>query len=121
MSKKREELLRELEEESRKGTLDGVYFFQAVAERSGMNLTDLQCIAILTSTGPITAGQLAESMRLTTGAVTGVINRMERAGYVRREKDPDDGRRVVIQPVPEELGRAGAGLFVSQGGELEGL
>jgi DNA-binding MarR family transcriptional regulator len=121
MSKKREELLRELEEESRKGTLDGVYFFQAVAERSGMNLTDLQCIAILTSTGPITAGQLAETMRLTTGAVTGVINRMERAGYVRREKDPDDGRRVVIQPVPEELGRAGAGLFVSQGEELEGL
>jgi len=121
MSKKREELLRELEEESRKGTLDGVYFFQAVAERSRMNLTDLQCVAILTSTGPITAGQLAETMGLTTGAVTGVINRMERAGYVRREKDPADGRRVVIQPVPEELGRAGAGLFVSQGEEVEDL
>lgn len=121
MSKKREELLRELEEESRKSTLDGVYFFQAVAERSGMNLTDLQCVAILTSTGPITAGQLAETMRLTTGAVTGVINRMERAGYVRREKDPGDGRRVVVRPVPEELERAGAGLFVSQGEEMEDL
>ena len=121
MSKKREGLLREFEEESRKSTLDGVYFFQAVAERSGMNLTDLQCVAILTSTGPITAGQLAETMRLTTGAVTGVINRMERAGYVRREKDPADGRRVVIQPVPEELGRAGAGLFVSQGEEVDDL
>lgn len=121
MSKKREELLQELEEESRKSTLDGVYFFQAVAERSGMNLTDLQCVALLTSTGPITAGQLAETMRLTTGAVTGVVNRLERAGYVRREKDPADGRRVVIQPVPEELGRAGAGLFVSQGEEVMGL
>ena len=121
MSKEREELLRELEEESRKSTLDGVYFLQAVAERSGMNLTDLQCIAILTSTGPIPAGQLAETMRLTTGAVTGLVNRMEQAGYVRREKDPDDGRRVVVRPVLEELERAGAGFFGSQGGELDAL
>ncbi len=114
MSKNREELLRDLEEESRRSTLDGVHFFQAVAQRSGMNLTDLQCLAILTSTGQITAGQLAETMGLTTGAVTGVINRMQRAGYVRRGKDPGDGRRVVIQPVPEELERAGAGFFGSQ-------
>lgn len=111
MSRKREELLRELEEESRRSTLDGVYLFQAVAERSGMNLTDLQCVAILTQAGPVTAGELAETMGLTTGAVTGVINRMERAGYVRREKDPDDGRRVVVRPVMEELERAGAGFF----------
>lgn len=118
MSKEREELLRELEEESRQSTMDGVYFFQAVAERSGMNLTDLQCLAILTSTGPVTAGQLAETMGLTTGAVTGLVNRIERAGYVRREKDPVDGRRVVIQPVPEELERVGAGFFGSQEGAL---
>ena len=121
MSKSREELLRELEEESRKSTLDGVYLLQAVAERSGMNLTDLQCIAILTSTGPVPAGQLAETMGLTTGAVTGVINRMERAGYVRREKDRSDGRRVVVRPVLEELERAGAGFFGSPGGELDAL
>ena len=118
MSKKRDELLRELEEESRKSTLDGVYFFQAVAERSGMNLTDLQCLAILTSTGPVPAGQLAETMGLTTGAVTGLVNRMERAGYVRREKDPADGRRVVVQPVPEELERVGAGFFGAREGAL---
>ncbi len=52
-------------------------------------------------------------MGLTTGAVTGVINRMERMGYARREKDPDDGRRVVVRPVPEELERAGADVFGS--------
>lgn len=121
MTKKREELLRELEEESRKSTLDGLYFFQAVAERSGMSLTDFQCVAILVSTGPITAGQLAETMGLTTGAVTGVINRMEKAGYVRREKDPGDGRRVVVRPVLEELERVGAGFFHSQEGELEAM
>lgn len=120
-SKKREELLRELAEESRKSTLDGVYFFQAVAERTGMNLTDLQCIAILAQTGPITAGRLAETMGLTTGAVTGVINRLERSGYVRREKDPGDGRRVVVRPVLEELERAGASFFGPRGMELDAL
>ncbi len=57
-------------------------------------------------------------MRLTTGAVTGVVNRMERAGYVRREKDPADGRRVVVRPVPEELERSGADLFGSREGAL---
>lgn len=121
MSKERNELLRELAEESRRSTLDSVYFLQAVAERSGMNLTDLQCIAILISTGPITAGQLAETTGLTTGAVTGVIDRMERAGYVRREKDPGDGRRVVVQPVLEALEQAGAGLFGPQEGQLDAL
>lgn len=111
MSKKREELLRELELENRRSNAGGLSYLQAVAERSGMNLTDLQCINILTLTGPITAGRLAEEMRLTTGAVTGVVNRLEKSGYVRREKDPSDARRVVIQPVSEELERAGAGSF----------
>ena len=112
-SKNREELLRELEVENRRSTTGAVLLLQAVTQRSGMNLTDLQCINILTSTGPITAGQLAETMGLTTGAVTGVINRMERMGYARRENDPDDGRRVVIRPVPEELERVGADVFGS--------
>jgi DNA-binding MarR family transcriptional regulator len=121
MSKKREELLRELEEENRKSTAESMFLLQAVAERSGMNLTDLQCITILTSTGPITAGRLAEEMGLTTGSVTGVIDRMERAGYVRREKDPDDARRVIVRPVSEKLESAGAGFFASQGRVLEEL
>lgn len=112
-SKSREDLLRELGEENRRSTTAAVLLLQAVTQRSGMNLTDLQCINILTSTDPIPAGQLAEMMGLTTGAVTGVINRMERMGYARREKDPEDGRRVVIRPVTEELERAGADVFGS--------
>ncbi len=112
-SKNREELLRGLEAENRRSTTGAVLLLQAVTQRSGMNLTDLQCINILTSTGPLDAGSLAEMMGLTTGAITGVINRMERIGYARREKDPDDGRRVVVRPVPEELERAGADFFGS--------
>ena len=115
MSNKREELLRELKVENRKSTAESLFLLQAITQRSGMNLTDLQCITILASTGPITAGRLAEEMGLTTGSVTGVIDRMERAGYVRRERDPNDGRRVIVRPVSEKLERAGAGFFASQG------
>jgi DNA-binding MarR family transcriptional regulator len=111
MSTNRVKLLRELEVELRRSAAGDVLFFQAIAERSGMNLTDLQCIHILASTGPITAGRLAEMMGLTTGAITGLINRLERAGYVRREPDPNDGRRVVIRPLPEKLESAGARFF----------
>lgn len=120
-AKTRGELLQALKTESRKSTLDGVFLLQAVAERSGMNLTDLQCVAVLTSTGPITAGQLAEKMGLTTGAVTGVVNRLERAGYVRREPDPKDGRRVIIRPVLEMLEQGGAGFFGSPEGDMDAL
>ncbi|MDP4510717.1 MarR family winged helix-turn-helix transcriptional regulator [Nonomuraea turcica] len=107
----RDDLLRALEAEGRRSTTDGVHFMQAIAERSGMSLTDLQCLNILAGTGPITAGQLAQEMRLTTGAITGLVNRLERAGYVRRDKDPADGRRAVISLVTEAMERDGANLL----------
>jgi DNA-binding MarR family transcriptional regulator len=78
-----------------------VFFHQGIAERLGLHPTDHKCLDLLTETGPITAGRLAELTGLTTGAITGVIDRQERAGFVRREDDPDDRRRVIIQPVPE--------------------
>lgn len=61
-----------------------------------MNVTDLQVTDILDITGPTTAGQLAEWMGLTTGAITGMIDRLEKSGLVRRERDPNDGRRVIV-------------------------
>lgn len=121
MSTTREQLLQALEEENRKSNAEGVLFFQALADRSGMHLTDLLCTVILTSTGPVTAGRLAELTGLTTGAITGVVNRMERAGYVRRDKDPDDARRVVIRPVVEELERVEPGFFGSHGRLMDEL
>jgi len=104
-----------------------VLYSQAVAERLGINLTDLMCLGILGGTGPITAGRLAGLTGLTTGAITGVVDRLERAGYVRRERDPDDRRRVIVSRVPErqqETGtpfgsmlRASAELFSRYGDE----
>jgi DNA-binding MarR family transcriptional regulator len=59
------------------------------------------CVEILSRTGAITAGELAELSGLTTGAVTGVVDRLEKAGLVRRANDPNDRRRVILEPLPE--------------------
>ena len=72
-------------------------FVRAAAARMGVTVTDMQVIESLTSIGPMTAGQLAELTGLTTGAITGMINRLEQAGLVRRERDPDDARKVIVQ------------------------
>src|SRR4051794_9372852 len=74
-----------------------VLFHSAIADRLGVGVTDVKCYSILRQTGPITAGDLAERVGLTTGAITGVIDRLEQAGLVRRVRDPNDRRRVVLE------------------------
>jgi DNA-binding MarR family transcriptional regulator len=68
----------------------------AVADYVGLHPTDQQCIDLLDWTGPITAGELGAHLGLTSGAVTGLIDRLEGAGWVRRERDPNDRRRVIV-------------------------
>ena len=74
-----------------------VLFHSAVADRLGVSVTDVKCYSILRQTGPITAGELGERVGLTTGAITGVIDRLEKAGLVQRTRDPHDRRRVVLE------------------------
>jgi DNA-binding MarR family transcriptional regulator len=74
---------------------------QGRADALGLNPTDLLCLELIDNEGPATAGRLAELLQLTTGAVTGVLDRLERAGFVRRERDPDDRRRVLVLIAPE--------------------
>src|SRR5215217_2877554 len=76
-----------------------VLFHAAIADRLGIGATDVKCYSILRQTGPITAGELAERTSLTTGAITGVVDRLERAELVRRERDPHDRRRIVLELV----------------------
>jgi len=94
---KRAEILGELARELRQFNGLGASFFRAAAAQIGMTVTDMQVIDILESTGPTTAGQLADLTGLTTGAITGMLNRLEEAGLVRRARDPNDGRRVIVQ------------------------
>ena len=78
-----------------------ILFHSALAEQFGLNATDWKCADILTRLGPLTAGQLSELTGLTTGAITGVIDRLEQGGFARRERDLQDRRKVIIQPVLE--------------------
>src|SRR5580658_1343216 len=76
-----------------------VLFHEKIAAHLGLNSAELKCLGLLDQHGPMTAGRLVELSRLTTGAITGVVDRLERAGYVRRERHPTDRRSVIVQPV----------------------
>src|SRR4051794_39564929 len=106
----RAKLIAELSHQARVRTLWTVLLHNAIASRSGINVTDMQCINLLQLRGPMTPGQLADAMFLTTGgAITAVIDRLERAGMVRRRRDDKDRRRVIVEALEEgpitELGR----------------
>ncbi|HKA12031.1 MAG TPA: MarR family transcriptional regulator [Candidatus Dormibacteraeota bacterium] len=68
------------------------------ADRYGLNRTDLHSLEIVGSSGGLTPTDLAQALGFTTGGVTTVIDRLERAGYARRRPDPGDRRRVVVEP-----------------------
>jgi DNA-binding MarR family transcriptional regulator len=70
---------------------------QAAADRIGVNSTDLNCLNVLALTGTMTAGELAKTVGLTTASITGVLDRLEEGGFVSRERDATDRRRVIIQ------------------------
>jgi DNA-binding MarR family transcriptional regulator len=73
-----------------------VLYSQAMAARLGINSTDLECLDLVSFGSEVTAGALAEKTGLTTGAMTTAIDRLERAGFVRRRRDDADRRRVVV-------------------------
>ena len=84
----------------------------AAAEKIGINVTDLNCLNILALRGRMTAGELARATGLTTASITGVLDRLEVAGFVRRERDPQDRRRVVVRLDPERGLRDIAPVFL---------
>jgi DNA-binding MarR family transcriptional regulator len=99
----RSELLENLLRAGRQLSGATIMFHQTVADRLGLNPTDHKCVDLLLMKGPMTAGELADSTGLTTGAITGAIDRLEQAGFVRREDDPSDRRRVIVRVVPRQV------------------
>jgi DNA-binding MarR family transcriptional regulator len=79
-----------------------VLFTHSIAEQIGLSATEFEALDVLGQTGPVTAGQLAQLCGLSTGGVTGMVDRLEKAGFVRRAHDPDDRRKVIIERVPNE-------------------
>ncbi|GAB3162251.1 MarR family winged helix-turn-helix transcriptional regulator [Microbispora hainanensis] len=92
---RRAELMVQLLDALRRTGAWSVSMSQAAAERIGVNTTDLHCLNLL-SDGPMTASELARRAGITTASVTGVIDRLEAAGYVRRERDGSDRRKVMV-------------------------
>ena len=97
----RAELIGRLNQAMREASGMGVLFSHAMAERLGINSTDLECLDLVLLRGPLTAGALAQLAGLTTGAITGVVDRLERAGLARRERDPGDRRKVMVVGAPD--------------------
>lgn len=85
-----------------------VFFHEQIAEHVGLSATDHKCLDLaVQAERPLTAGQIAELSGLSTGAVTGVIDRLERAGFVRRVRDPHDRRKVLVEVSRTSLTRYG--------------
>jgi DNA-binding MarR family transcriptional regulator len=91
------ELVDELIRGFRASTNQDLAFEHLAADRLGINETDLHCLNIIENSGGLAAGELAARSGLTAGAVTGVIDRLERAGFARRVTDASDRRRVIVE------------------------
>lgn len=93
----RSEILLALDQMIRENGARSVLISQTVAGLVGLNSTDLECCDFLVIYGPLPAGRLATLTGLTTGAITGVVDRLERAGLVVRDHDPNDRRKVIVR------------------------
>ena len=99
LTQKRAELLESLSTEARQFGTATVLLHTAIADRLGLCASDHKCADLLLQEGPMTAGELAERTGLNSSSITGVVDRLEHAGFLIREKDPADGRRVIVQHV----------------------
>ena len=79
-----------------------VLYQHKIAEQLDVYNHDWTTIDMLSETGPITAGELGRRVGLTTGSVTALVDRLERAGYVKRERHPKDRRSIMIVPQYED-------------------
>jgi DNA-binding MarR family transcriptional regulator len=99
-----------------------LFFHTLIAGKVGLNATDTRCLDILARSLPasMTAGALTEATGLTTGAITGILDRLERAGFVKRTKDADDRRKVLVELVPGEMANL-TRLYDGLGAGMESL
>lgn len=95
-----EDIVRRL---GRRQSTAAVLFNHAVAERLGLGPTDHKCLDLLLERGPMSGSELSAITGLTSGAVTGVAARLERAGFLRRTPDPHDRRKQVLTPAPDRV------------------
>jgi MarR family transcriptional regulator, organic hydroperoxide resistance regulator len=96
--------------EIRKFIAAAIFFNAKTAEKVGLGLTDMQMLHMLQLYGPSTPGRLAAGTGLSSGGVTVALDRLEKAGYIRRKPNPADRRSLLVTLVPASLARL-AGLY----------
>ena len=94
--------------EIRKFLMAGIFFNARAAESVGLGLTDLQMVHTLQFSGPATPSKLAASTGLSSGGITVALDRLEKAGLIRREPNPADRRSLLITIVPTKLRKLAA-------------
>lgn len=102
---KRRELLNKLWNLGRQMSTQTVFLHQAIAQSFGLNATDTKCIDLILQ-GPgsqVTAGWLSEMTGLTTGAITHILDRLEKRGFVERVRDTQDRRKVFVRVRPASI------------------
>jgi predicted transcriptional regulator len=96
-----------------------IAFHEGIAAQLNLSAAEWKSLGVLEQHGPLTAGRLAELSGFTTGAITGIVDRLERSGYVRRERHPNDRRSVIIHPQRlHEIKRRVAPIFGSLAGSM---
>jgi len=103
--RKRAELLQRLSDLGRKISTQTVFLHQAIAQSIGLNATDTKCVDLIASEpdGAVTAGRLSDLTGLTTGAITHILDRLEKREFVERVRDTEDRRRVFVRVRADSL------------------
>ncbi len=100
---RRAEVLAELNRTGRETSAATIVFHEAAAAKQGLSATETKTLDLLQRRGPLTAKELSQHSGLAPASVTGLVDRLERKGYVRRVKHPTDKRRVLVEALPERL------------------
>lgn len=106
-SDSRESLTQQLQFLGQMVNTEIAFFHQVAAAQNNLLITDSKTISILMQEGSMTAGELASRLSLTTGAVTTVIDRLEKQGYAKRVADPNDRRKVIVEINAKKLQKLG--------------
>ncbi len=102
MDDKRVLLVEELNQAMQRSGNLTVLFTHAIAEQVGLSATEFESLDVLGNCGSMTAGQLARACGLSTGGVTGMVDRLEKAGFVKRVPDARDRRKVIVERIESE-------------------
>ncbi|MFI5728658.1 MarR family winged helix-turn-helix transcriptional regulator [Kribbella sp. NPDC051587] len=121
MTDAREELAAGIQQQMIRFIADVILFNHSVSAKLGLGASDSQFMTLLQTHGPLSPRQLAEFSGLTSGTVTGVIDRLEAHGFVTRAADPSDRRKVVVTPSLEAIQETFMPLYAEQGSRMQSV